>query len=89
MNGRKHRTRLLQERREQGSPRRQRQAQSDETAADLLKTVTDYLGTGDFAPCEARAYQSGAAAYKARADAVSSRAAQQGWPEGVVVVSHG
>ncbi len=56
----------------------------DQAVQRLIGLVTGYMGEGDYAPCEVRAYNAGQAQYQARAGAVRQRAQQEGWPPGQV-----
>lgn len=53
----------------------------DEAMQKLIGKVEGYMGSGDFAPCEARAYKAGAPAYRALALAVRRRAKLYEWPD--------
>lgn len=45
----------------------------------MVTFVNTYMGSGDSAPAEARAYHDGVSHYRARAQAVDARARTQGW----------
>jgi hypothetical protein len=47
--------------------------------------VNTYMGSGDSAPCEVRAYADGVPSYRERAEVVRARAAAENWAEGIVI----
>ena len=53
----------------------------------LVTNVNNYMGSGDAAPAEIRAYGDGRAPYQERADAVRAKAGREDWEEGLVVLS--
>lgn len=53
----------------------------------LITNVNNYMGSGDSAPAEVRAYEDGRAPYQERADAVRAKAGREDWEEGLVVLS--
>lgn len=59
-------------------------SKSEQAMEMLVRQVTTYMGEGDFAPCEVRAYGDGRPHYQARADAVRARAQRESWPAGPV-----
>lgn len=51
----------------------------DQALSRMVARVTSYMGTGDSAPCESRAYGAGVPLYEARACEVQDRADAEGW----------
>jgi hypothetical protein len=59
----------------------------DQALQMLIANINSYMGSGDSAACEVRAYGDGRASYQARADGARAKAAREGWPEGIVILS--
>jgi len=58
----------------------------EEAVGMLVTNVNNYMGSGDSAPAEVRAYEDGRAPYQSRADAVREKATREGWEEGLVIL---
>ena len=56
----------------------------DQALLQLRARVISYMGEGDFAPREARAYGAGAPLYEARACDIQTRAENEGWAEEIM-----
>lgn len=59
----------------------------DQALRMLIADINSYMGSGDSAPAEVRAYGDGHAPYRARANAVRAKATREGWEEGIVILS--
>jgi len=59
----------------------------DQALQMLITNINNYMGSGDAAPAEVRAYGDGHTSYRARADVVRAKATREGWEEGLVILS--